>query len=149
MEEENVRLTDKLKKPDDEIVQKCIGAKNFKHWNLLLKFINENYRDIFPADDWIYGGTKYGWGLRFKKSKSFCTFIPEKNRFLMQIVLGKEERIETEKILNELSPIIRQKYMEATNYHDGKWLLLDVTDAPLISDIKRLLQIKRKSKISS
>jgi hypothetical protein len=146
MADENIRLTDKSKKPDDETVLKWVGAKNFKYWKQLLKFIDENYRDVFPADDWIYGGTKHGWGLRFKKSKSFCTFIPEKNRFLMLIVLGKEERTETEKFLNELNPVIRQKYMEATNYHDGKWLLLEVTDSELISDIKRLLQIKKKPK---
>jgi len=30
--------------------------------------------------------------LRYKKGKSLCTLIPEKNRFLSRLFLGAEER---------------------------------------------------------
>ena len=104
MEETNNRLIDKTITPDAKIIKKWIGNENYKLWDKLQKYINEKYPDIFPPDDWIYGGKKYGWSLRYKKSKSFCTFIPEKDKFLLLIVFGNEERNKTEAVLSTLSP---------------------------------------------
>ena len=68
----------------------------------------DNYPGVFTPD-WIFGGKKYGWGLRFKKSKSFCTLLPERNRLLVQIVFGGEEREKAEKVLPELSPVFAMR----------------------------------------
>ncbi|MBI1938018.1 MAG: DUF3788 family protein [Ignavibacteriales bacterium] len=43
-----------------------------QRWKKIITFIDENYNGIFPENDWIYGGKKHGWDLRFKKSKAFC-----------------------------------------------------------------------------
>lgn len=139
------RILNKTKVPDEKTISKWIGAANYKRWKKLFKFINENYEGVFKLDDWLFGG-KHGWYLRIKKSKSFCSFIPEKNRFLILIVFGGEERKKTELILKELNPAICKKYKEAKTYHDGKWLVIDVDRDEIIDDIKKLLIIKRKPK---
>lgn len=36
------------------------------------------------------------------------------------------------------------KYDEATTFHDGKWIMFELKNTNLFSDMERLLQIKRK-----
>lgn len=129
--------------PDVRSVAAWIGAGNWKRWTRLTEFIDAKYPGVFTPD-WIYGGKKHGWGLRFKKSKSFCTLIPERNRLVVLIVFGAQEREETEKILARLSPAVREQYMNATTYHDGKWLAVVVDSDDVLDDIERLLAIKRR-----
>ena len=40
--------------------------------------------------DWLYRGKKRGWSLRYKKSKAFCTFLPEYRLFSVEVVLGQQ-----------------------------------------------------------
>jgi len=139
------RMLDGSRQPDTRSVATWLGASEHKHWTRLLEFIGANYPGVFTPD-WIFGGKKYGWGLRFKKSKSFCTLIPERNRLVVQIVFGGEEREKAEKILPELTPSVRQRYAEATTYHDGKWLAIVADRKEVLDDIEKLLAIKRKPK---
>ena len=145
MDQSHQRMLDGAGEPDATSVAKWIGARSHKRWMHLLRFIEENYPGVFTPD-WIFGGKKYGWGLRFKESKSFCTLIPERNRFVIQIVFGRAERENTESILPELSPGVRDAYANATTYHDGKWLVLVVDKDAVLADVERLLAIKRKPK---
>jgi len=138
-------MLDGSKRPDTASVAKWIGRDNHTRWVHLMDFIESNYPGVFTSE-WLFGGKKYGWYLRFKKSKSFCSLIPERNRLLVLIVLGGKEREETEKILLELSPSVRKTYAEATTYHDGKWLTIVADRDKTLDDIKRLLAIKRKPK---
>jgi len=148
MSEFGQRMLDKSKVPDTRSISRWIGSSNYQRWADLLEFIESNYPGVF-APDWLFGGKKHGWGLRFKKSKSFCTLIPERNRLVIQIVLGGAERQKAEAILHELSPSVRREYAEATTYHDGKWLAIAVDRDQIFEDVKRLLAIKRKAKQSS
>ncbi len=143
------RLIDKSSIPNEKTVAKFIGTDNHKRWKRLLKFIDENYEGVFKQNEWLYGGKKNGWYLRFKKSKSFCSLIPEENKFLLQIVFGAEEREKTELILKELDPEIRKKYKDAKIFFDGKWMLLDFNRDNMIDDVIKLLMIKRKPKVKS
>lgn len=146
MENNNERILDKEITPDENYVAKWIGAASYKRWKKIARFIDENYNGIFPEDDWIYGGKKHGWCLRFKKSKAFCSLIPERGRFLFLIVLGKEEREKTESALKEFSPRVQKIYNNAFTYHDGKWITLEVDNDEILEEIKKLMMIKRKPK---
>ena len=84
------------------------------------------YPDVFTPE-WLFGGKKHGWSLRYKKSKSFCTLIPEKNRFALLIVFG-------------------DTYDKAATYYDGKWLLLTIDSNKIVEDVLQLLTVKRKPK---
>lgn len=140
------RMLDKTQKPDEDAISNWIGPENYERWKKILQFIESNYPDIFPSDDWLFGGKRHGWGLRFKKSKSFCTLIPERNRLVIVIVLGGGEREKVDAILHELSPCIHTEYTNAATYHDGKWLAIAVDSDESIEDIKKLLIIKRNPK---
>jgi len=145
MSEPGQRMLDGSKPPDVESVAQWLGAGAHKRWARLLEFIEVNYPGVFTPD-WIFGGKKYGWGLRFKRSKSFCTLIPERNQLVVQIVLGGEERGKAEKTLADLSPGVREVYAGATTYHDGKWLAIAADREENLHDIEKLLAVKRKPK---
>jgi hypothetical protein len=100
------RMTDGGRVPDEESLLAWLGNNNYSRWRKLTEYIDTYYSGVFVPER-LFGGKKHGWGLRFKKSKSFCTLIPERKRFVVLIVFGKKEREKVETILNELSPPVR------------------------------------------
>ena len=132
--------------PSKEELGSWMGAKAYGLWGRVSAWIAESYPKVFTPE-WLFGGKKHGWSLRYKKSKSFCTLIPEKNRFMILIVFGADERSKVETIRPGLSAGTLQRYDEATTYHDGKWLLLPVMSEASLDDVQRLLAKKRKPKV--
>lgn len=82
------RITDKSSPPDDHTVRNWIGPKASEHWAELRNWIEVYYPGVF-APEWLYGGKKRGWSLRYKKTKAFCTFLPEYRRLSVVVVLGE------------------------------------------------------------
>jgi thymidylate kinase len=60
------------------------------------------------------------------------------------VILGKAEREKFESDRLAYSDKIKAIYDEATTYHDGKWLMIEINNTSLMEDIKKLLLIKRK-----
>jgi len=143
MDDISLRLTNRENQPDNVEVESWIGEKAFILWKLLQNYIDQNYPGVFTPQ-WLYGGKKHGWSLRYKKSRSFCTFIPERGRFLVLIVFGAEERAKVEAIRNEISADTLKEYDDARTYHDGKWLVLNFESEKVLADIRLLLNVKRK-----
>ena len=145
MNEPSLRLTELREPPTLKQVESWIGRRAYGFWTRVSDMIARNYPDVFTPE-WLFGGKKHGWSLRYKKSKSFCTLIPQKNCFLLLIVFGADERSKMETLRHELSGRTRKSYDEATTYHDGKWLLLNVDDEDVVIDVERLLAVKRRPK---
>jgi len=143
MNESGERMTCSDKLPDNSEIAGWIGVEAYEYWKKVTELIDRYYPDIF-APGWLFGGKKHGWSLRYKKSRSFCTFIPEKNRFALLIVFGREEREKVEAIIEELSEDTRKKYVDAETYHDGKWVLFTVDSDTAVKDVMCLLSVKRK-----
>jgi hypothetical protein len=108
MDAERIGLVDSDKMPTRRQVASWIGSDNYALWKRVTQYIEKSYPDVF-APEWIFGGKKYGWGLRYKKGKSFCTLVPEKNRFAIQIVFGAEERSKVEAMQREISSRTRRE----------------------------------------
>jgi hypothetical protein len=145
---ESPRLVDGAKAPGAAEVAGWVGAQNAKRWADLKEFIDIRYPGVFNVE-WVFGGKRHGWSLRFRKSKSFCTFIPERGRFKVPLVFGAAEREKVEVILSSLTSHVRQDYKQSTTYHDGKWLVTTVDSAKALKDVKRLMEVKRKPKTAS
>jgi hypothetical protein len=143
MKEISSRLADPGKSPNPRQISAWIGREAYEFWKRVTQWIERNYPKTF-SPGWLFGGKKHGWSLRYKKGKSFCTLIPEKNRFLIQIVFGAEEREKMEAIRDKLSERTQEAYDGAKTYHDGKWVLLTADADDVIADVERLLALKRK-----
>jgi len=141
----STRLLDRTKEPTPRLIAAWIGPRNYKRWTDLTRFIEKNYPGVFETT-WLFGGNKYGWTLRFKKSKSFCTLVPERDRFRVLLVFGAEERKQVEPLLPSLTSRVREVYEKSTTYHDGRWVLVPVDSTKVLADIERLLVLKRKPK---
>ena len=131
--------------PTPAAVAEWIGSANAARWTKLAEFIASAHPGVFDPE-WLFGGRKWGWTLRFKKSKSFCTFVPERGRFRVLLVFGAAERDLVEPILKDLASHVREDYNQATTYHDGKWMLTSVDSTAVLADVERLLTLKRRPK---
>jgi hypothetical protein len=136
------RITDKSAPPDDSTVRDWIGPGAFKHWAELQNWIEEFYPGVF-APEWLYGGKKRGWSLRYKKTRAFCTFLPEYRRFSAVVVLGGAEREKFEERRYVWRSQLVQLYDEAQTYPDGKFLTVAISSADDRHDVTKLLTMKR------
>jgi hypothetical protein len=136
------RMTDKSAPPDENTVRDWIGPGAFEHWAELQNWIEAHYPGVF-APDWLYGGKKRGWSLRYKKTKAFCTFVPEYRLFSSVVVLGRAEREKFEERRYVWRPQLLKLYDEAKTYIDGKWLTVTISTADDRNDVTELLTMKR------
>lgn len=145
MPESGTRMTQGDHPPSASDIAQWMGRKPHEYWTRVTQLIERNYPNVF-SPEWLFGGRKHGWSLRYKKSRSFCTLIPEKNRFAVLIVFGAKEREKVEAVKHSLSAQTREAYDDATAYHDGKWVRMTVETDTALNDIERLLAVKRRPK---
>lgn len=137
-------MTDKANQPSEDEMTNFIGEPARRAWLEIRKFIEDHY-DIMPET--IFGGAKYGWGVRYRKSgKTLCSLTPEKGAFTVLIVLGKKESEKALSTRDELSSKINKLIETTKQLHDGRWLWIRLSTTSGTEDVKKLLQIKRKPK---
>ena len=136
------RLKDKSTPPDDAAIRDWIGPDAFAHWSALRDWIAAGYPEVFTPDG-IYGGKKHGWSLRYKKSKAFCTLLPEYRTFSAVVVLGGPEREKVEAGPDKFSPRLMALYDTTETYRDGKWLKIGISSPNDLKDVTDLLTLKR------
>ncbi len=94
---------------------------------------------------WNNGGKKWTYEYKFRKSgKTLCAFYFKENTLGFMIIFGKNERAKVEEIRNELSSSVLETYDNAEIFHDGKWVMFDITNCSILQDLKKLLLIKKK-----
>lgn len=64
------------------------------------------------------------------------------------VIFGKAERNKFEVSRDEYSALMQANYDAATTYHDGKWIMIELSNIDLFDDIIRLLKVKRRPDIS-
>lgn len=141
------RITDKSAPPNESTVRDWIGEKAFEHWAGLQNWIEEYYPGVF-APEWLYGGKKRGWSLRYKKTRAFCTLVPEFRLFSVVVVLGRAEREKFEERRYAWRSQLVTLYDQAKTYPDGKWLNVGISSADDRHDVTDLLSMKRPSPLS-
>ena len=135
------RLTTALA-PDADAVAEWIGPEAFNRWRQLQAWIEQNYPQVF-APEWLNGGRKRGWSLRYKKTKAFCTLIPGYRGFSVVIVFGGAEREKFEERRYSWREQLTQLYDSAKTYPDGRFLTLAVSSSDDLEEAKELLIMKR------
>ena len=128
--------------PSNEEMIALIGKPLFELWGKITDLIDSKYdMDCF----WNSGGKKWTYEFKYRRGgKTLCALYAKDNVFGFMIIFGKTERDKVEAIRSELSPETQRIYDEAATYHDGKWVMFELTDTSLFSDMEKLLRIKRK-----
>lgn len=136
------RITDKSAAPDESTVRDWLGPKAFQHWVRLQSWIDASYPEVFDPE-WLYGGKKRGWSLRYKKTKAFCTLLPGYRQLSVLVVLGRAEREKFEARRHAWRPQLLKLYDEARPYPDGKWLTIAISSADDRHELTELVRMKR------
>ncbi|QOX62401.1 DUF3788 domain-containing protein [Anoxybacterium hadale] len=133
------------KAPTKEEMVCLIGQPLFDVWNALCERIESRYEmDRF----WNHGGKKWTYEYKYRRGgKTLCALYAKENVFGFMIIFGKEEREKFEEARSDYSLEVQKIYDDATTYHDGKWVMFELTDTSLFSDMEKLLRIKRKPNI--
>lgn len=136
------RISDKSAPPDENTIRGWIGLTAFKHWTELRNWIDATYPGVFTPE-WLYGGKKRGWVLRYKKTKAFCTLLPGYKSLSVQVVLGRAEREKFEERRYSWRPQLVKLYDTAHTYHDGKWLSIPISSVDDREELMALVSMKR------
>ncbi len=128
--------------PNIEEVEAWLGPRATARWRKVTHWIDETYPGMF-APDWIYGGQRHGWALRYRKGRAFLTLVPERGRALAVIVLGRKEHVAAEEVLPRLGRATRDAYRAAATFADGKWLAVPLDGMQAVADVTAILSLKR------
>ena len=109
------------------------------------KEINDYLFKAYDFEPVLFTNNKGIKVIRFRKSgKTLVTLTPEKGRFIALVVLGKKEVDKAEAVLPQLSAKMKKLFLNTEQFHDGRWLWIEVTGKSILKDIKILLSVKRK-----
>lgn len=129
----------------DEIL--CyINSPAQKFWQDMNLFIQEKYKTS-PKIMYSKCSGKPGWNVKYHKSgKSICTLYPEKDSFVVLIVitLGLVHIIEdmSDKFETEILEIIKS----AKPFNGTLWLMIPVSNTIIADNVKQLIALKHEFK---
>ena len=125
-----------------EELEKLVGIDKV---NIFYDIVDEITKLYDMEQIWNNGGKKWTYEYKFRKNgKTLCAFYFKENILGFMIIFGKSERTKVEEIKKELSSDVLETYDHAQTFHDGKWVMFNITDYKNIEDLKKLLFIKRK-----
>jgi hypothetical protein len=124
--------------PSDEDLHSALG-KSASFWNEIAEFVILKYPKAIK--EWGYPGSKYGWSYRIKDKKRVIIYLlPRDGFFKAAFVFGQKavDVIMTTGISNE----IKNELAAARVYAEGRGIRIDVKDSTILTDIKKLVEIK-------
>jgi hypothetical protein len=128
------------RQPTREAIRSALGSC-FALWERLTIFIEKSYRIEGNWSKW--GPAKSGWGLRYRRNgKSLTALYPQRERILVQIVLGKAQAEHALQL--ELGEKISRMLRKSPQLRDGRWLFVPVTSESDVEDVEKLLLTKMR-----
>lgn len=119
-----------------------LGDEKFALWTRLRVGIEANF-GLAPM--WNHGGKKWNVECKYRKGgKTLCALYAKEKQAGLLVIFGAAEREKFEATRQEYSAWLQQSYDQATTYHDGKWVMFELTDAQYLPELLRILTIKRK-----
>lgn len=127
--------------PMKEELMDLLGKEKFQIWNDIIGFIENNYEM-----DALWTQSKSGdCELKYRRSgKTLCALYPKKNNLEILIIFGKNEREKFEEQRRDFSEYTNHLYDNTRQYHDGRWMYIQLEDQTVIEDIKKMILIKKK-----
>lgn len=135
-------MKETLQIPTPETLENLIGKELYNVWTSLCQLIEQKYN---MEQLWNYGGKAWKYEYKYRKGgKTLCALYAKEQTLGFMVIFGKDERARFESQRDVFSNETLKVYDGATTFHDGKWIMFELKDASLFSDMERLLSIKRK-----
>lgn len=115
-------------------------------WERLDDFLREGYK-IEPTIRYSGCSGQPGWNVKYQKSgRSLGTLYPMDGFFIALVVIGAKEQGEAELIIPSCTAHVQELFNSAAAVSGACWLMIQVTDEEICSDVERLVQLRRKRK---
>lgn len=115
-------------------------------WASLNDFICESY-EVGPKYSYSACSGQPGWNVKYQKAgRSLCTLYPMDGFFIALVVIGAKERMEAELLAPSFTEHVRTLLKSSGSLAGAQWLMIQVTDDEILADVKRLIQLRRKTK---
>lgn len=115
-------------------------------WEDLLNHLESNY-NVIPKIEYSCCSAKPGWNVKYKKSgRALCTLYPESGFFTCMVSIGSREASEAEMLLQHATSYVQGIYDSAALFNGGRWLMIEVTDEEILTDVKELIGTRVKPK---
>lgn len=135
-------MKETLQIPTPEMLENLIGKELYNVWTSLCQLIEQKYN---MEQLWNYGGKAWKYEYKYRKGgKTLCALYTKEQTLGFMVIFGKNERARFESQREVFSNETLKIYDGATTYHDGKWIMFELKDTSLFSDMEQLLSIKRK-----
>jgi hypothetical protein len=145
MVEEDMILNGSYMPVYDEIVE-YINLPVRELWKQINDFIRQRYKSL-PRIMYSICSGKPGWNVKYQKSgKSICTLYPEKDSFVVLIVIMLDLLPLIEAMSEELTEETLQTIRTAMPFNGTKWLMLQVKNDLQLDDVKQLIILKQDTK---
>lgn len=135
-------MKETLQIPTPEMLENLIGKELYIVWTSLCQLIEQKYN---MEQLWNYGGKAWKYEYKYRKGgKTLCALYAKEQTLGFMVIFGKDERARFESQREVFSNETLKVYDGATTYHDGKWIMFELKDTSLFSNMEQLLSIKRK-----
>ena len=128
--------------PDMPAIEASMAEEARGRWRRLTAHIESAYRSA-PLIAYSVCAGKPGWNVKYKKgSKALCTLYPEPDSFIALVVLGQTDLMKLDAVRPAYTPYLLELADGARLFNNTKWLMIGVTNDTLLSDVKKLLDLK-------
>ena len=111
-------------------------------WGELCRWAEQSYR-IEPKVEHSTCSGAPGWNVKYKKGgRALCTLYPDEGQFTALITVGAKEAPEAELLLPTCSDYIRELFARTQTMNGARWLMIRVTDAQVLEDVKKLIRLR-------
>lgn len=118
-------------------------------WQALNDYIQQAYA-VQPKKSFSGCSGQPGWNVKYQKAgKSLCTLYPMRGYFIALVVIGEAQRQAFEMLAPTFTPYIQALYESAGALSGARWLMIEVRDAAVLADVKRLITLRRSPKVPS
>ncbi len=115
-------------------------------WAELNRFLQTHYQ-VQPSYSYSNCSAQPGWNVKYQKAgRSLCTLYPMDGYFIALVVIGPKEEAEAELVMPLCAAYTQALFANTPFSAGGRWLMISVTGEAVLTDVKRLIQIRRKLK---
>ena len=111
-------------------------------WKALNTFIQQKYH-VSPKVSYSKCTAQKGWNIKYQISgKSLCTLYPEKESFIILIVIKLELVEFIESMASSYDPSVMKIVRNARPFNGTKWLMIRVESEAIMKNVRDLLVFK-------
>ena len=115
-------------------------------WNQLCTYLETEYA-VTSKTEYSKCSMQSGWNVKYKKSgRAVCTLYPEDGYYICMVSVGGKAAEGADEVLVECTPYVREVYAKAKPFNGSRWLMINVTDALILEDVKALIRLRMASK---